>query len=66
MIQSGERYAKQSRSSSPLMYQWHEKEYMGAAHGVSGILFLLLRVRVELYALDPLRMIASIESIGCR
>ena len=31
------------------MYQWHEKEYLGAAHGVAGILFLLLKVCVDLF-----------------
>ncbi|CAF0896441.1 unnamed protein product [Adineta steineri] len=44
IIKSGEKYAKESGSKSPLMYQWHDKEYMGAAHGVSGIIYLLLKV----------------------
>lgn len=44
LIKSGERYARQSSSPSPLMYQWHEKEYLGAAHGVSGIIYLLLQI----------------------
>ena len=26
----------------PLMYEWHDKKYVGAAHGISGILFVLL------------------------
>lgn len=45
MIKSGERYAGETGSSSPLMYKWHDSEYMGAAHGVSGIVYLLLKVR---------------------
>ncbi len=44
MIKSGEKYAKESGSKSPLMYQWHDSEYLGAAHGVSGIIYLLLKV----------------------
>ncbi|UJR27908.1 hypothetical protein I4U23_009169 [Adineta vaga] len=44
IIKSGEKYAKESGSKSPLMYQWHESEYLGAAHGVSGIIYLLLKV----------------------
>ena len=44
MIRSGANYAKASNSPSPLMYQWHEKEYMGAAHGITGIVQLLLKV----------------------
>lgn len=27
------------------MYQWHESYYLGAAHGISGILYLLLQAR---------------------
>lgn len=26
------------------MYSWHDKEYIGAAHGLAGILYLLLQV----------------------
>eukprot|EP00899_Mesostigma_viride_P015413 jgi/Mesvir1/23873/Mv10668-RA.1 len=29
-------------ASCPLMYSWHGKEYLGAAHGLMGILFTLL------------------------
>ena len=29
----------------PLSYAWHDKEYLGAAHGWAGILFQLMRVR---------------------
>jgi len=46
MIKSGEKYARDSGSQSPLMYKWHDSEYMGAAHGVTGIVYLLLRVRI--------------------
>lgn len=46
MIKSGEKYARDTGSSSPLMYKWHDSEYMGAAHGVSGIIYLLLRVKI--------------------
>lgn len=28
------------------MWNWHGKEYLGAAHGVAGILYLLLQVRL--------------------
>ncbi|CAF1024078.1 unnamed protein product [Rotaria sp. Silwood1] len=44
IIKSGEKYARESCSKSPLMYQWHDSEYLGAAHGVAGIIFLLLKV----------------------
>lgn len=42
MIQSGLAYSQKHRSPSPLMYQWHGDEYLGAAHGVSGILQIFL------------------------
>ncbi len=45
MIKSGEKYARETGSKSPLMYKWHDSEYMGAAHGVSGIVYLLLKVK---------------------
>jgi len=28
--------------SWPLMWEWHDKKYLGAAHGVAGILYILL------------------------
>lgn len=30
---------------TPLMYEWHESYYLGAAHGMSGILYLLLQIK---------------------
>ncbi|XP_022086481.1 lanC-like protein 2 isoform X2 [Acanthaster planci] len=44
MIHSGESLSKREGSKSPLMYAWHEKKYIGAAHGLSGILCLLMQV----------------------
>jgi hypothetical protein len=44
MIISGEKYAQKTGSQSPLMYKWQDSEYMGAAHGASGIIYLLLKV----------------------
>ena len=31
------------QSRCPLMYEWHNKKYYGAAHGIIGILFVLLQ-----------------------
>jgi len=49
IVESGKRLAKQLkqkgiRQTPPLMYQWHEKKYLGAAHGMAGIIYLLLQV----------------------
>lgn len=43
MIESGQRYAASHRSPVPLMYQYYNTEYLGAAHGLAGILQMLLR-----------------------
>lgn len=39
--------AKSMKLSSkvPLMFEWHDSNYLGAAHGLSGILYLLLQAR---------------------
>lgn len=45
IVQSGQQYSKAKQSallSFPLMYQYHSTEYLGAAHGLSGILHMLL------------------------
>uniref|UniRef100_A0A914UL35 LanC-like protein 2 n=1 Tax=Plectus sambesii TaxID=2011161 RepID=A0A914UL35_9BILA len=39
IIESGE----SANGSFPLSYAWHDKEYLGAAHGWAGILFQLMR-----------------------
>ena len=55
IIQSGENYARQIGSPSKLMFQWYRTEYLGAAHGVSGIVFLLLKILTEDSSLIHLR-----------
>lgn len=41
-IISGREYAKRHKSLLPLMYSYYQTEYLGAAHGLSGILQMLL------------------------
>ncbi|GLG95310.1 LanC-like protein 3 homolog [Gryllus bimaculatus] len=43
ILASGKNRAIREKRKVPLMYMWHEKYYLGAAHGISGILFLLLQ-----------------------
>ncbi|GFO41049.1 LANC-like protein 2 [Plakobranchus ocellatus] len=45
VLRSGEALSKRERCSHPLMYEWHEKAYLGAAHGLAGIYFMLLQVQ---------------------
>ncbi|XP_050101197.1 lanC-like protein 3 homolog [Anopheles aquasalis] len=42
IVKRGRLYASNQRARSPLMYAYHGKEYLGAAHGVSAILHALL------------------------
>lgn len=42
MIESGRKYSRHNHSQTPLMYQYHGKEYLGAAHGLMGIVQMLL------------------------
>lgn len=44
ILNSGKSLARSCQSPCPLMYEWHLKYYLGAAHGIAGILYLLLQV----------------------
>lgn len=43
LIEKGRTYAKNHNSPLPLLFDYHEKEYLGAAHGLSGILLMILK-----------------------
>jgi hypothetical protein len=36
------------------MYSWHDKEYIGGAHGLAGILYLLLQVCFKIMIIKKL------------
>ncbi|XP_036396635.1 lanC-like protein 3 [Megalops cyprinoides] len=42
IIESGKQYARKKRKAFPLMYSYYGTEYLGAAHGLSSILQMLL------------------------
>lgn len=42
MFDSGRKYSIDHKSTFPLMYQYHGTEYLGAAHGLSSILHMML------------------------
>lgn len=44
ILSSGREYSMSKSYKTPLMYSWHEKEYLGGAHGLAGILYILLQV----------------------
>lgn len=39
IIETGKQYG---HPKSPLMYEWHQTQYFGAAHGLTGILYILM------------------------
>lgn len=43
---SGKNMAAETSIGPPLMYEWHGKKYLGAAHGIAGILFVLIQVKI--------------------
>lgn len=45
IIDSGQALASKTRDGPPLMYMWHDKKYLGAAHGIAGILYTLLKIK---------------------
>jgi lantibiotic modifying enzyme len=47
IIKSGRKYTTENKLSIPLMYQYHGREYLGAAHGISAILFSLLSIKLS-------------------
>lgn len=55
IIKSGKNTAqKEGRRNPPLLFCWHEKFYIGAAHGLAGILYMLLQCK-ELLTQDELQ-----------
>ncbi|UYV79348.1 LANCL3 [Cordylochernes scorpioides] len=42
IVHSGRRYAQEHQSPTPLMYAYYDTEYIGAAHGISAILQMLI------------------------
>lgn len=42
MILNGRKLAASLKSSPPLMYHFHNRHYLGSAHGLMGILQMLL------------------------
>ncbi|CAN0914034.1 LanC-like protein GCR2 [Linum grandiflorum] len=52
MIKSGRRMA---RNGCPLMYEWHGKKYWGAAHGLAGIMHVLMDMQLNQDEIDDVK-----------
>ena len=49
MMGAAEYKTHDEQHKQPLFYQWHDKEYLGAAHGYIGIFYVLLQVLIALF-----------------
>lgn len=45
IIKEGQQFSHHNNNGLPFFYTWHEKEYIGAAHGYVGILYTLLQAK---------------------
>ncbi|OCT74278.1 lanC-like protein 2 isoform X1 [Xenopus laevis] len=58
IIESGKNLSKEEHKTErcPLLYQWHKKQYVGAAHGLAGIYYMLMQPlsKVDVEALSDL------------
>ncbi|KAJ0180506.1 hypothetical protein K1T71_003910 [Dendrolimus kikuchii] len=52
ILKSGKQLSSQMRSECPLLWQWHDKIYYGAAHGMAGILYILLQARLYINIIE--------------
>ncbi|XP_057953029.1 lanC-like protein GCL2 [Malania oleifera] len=53
IIENGRRLASKRRS--PLMYEWHGKKYWGAAHGLTGIMHVLMDMELRADELEDVK-----------
>lgn len=51
IIESGKHLAdkiqREGSKAPPLMFEWHNTKYLGPAHGMAGIIYLLLQVSLS-------------------
>ncbi|KAI0984974.1 hypothetical protein GJ496_007407 [Pomphorhynchus laevis] len=53
ILKNGRKNRYNSRSQLPLCFKWHDKMYFGAAHGLSGILLMLIKATECVQELKP-------------
>ncbi|KAK0602785.1 hypothetical protein LWI29_036940 [Acer saccharum] len=53
IIKAGRRLANKGRC--PLMYEWHGKKYWGAAHGLAGIMHVLMDMELKLDEVEDVK-----------
>ncbi|TNM96150.1 hypothetical protein fugu_015811 [Takifugu bimaculatus] len=52
ILESGKTFSAEQKKSDrcPLLYEWHQKQYVGAAHGLAGIYYLLMQPGANVHA----------------
>lgn len=50
IVESGKNMSAEQKKTDrcPLLYEWHKKQYIGAAHGMAGIYYMLMQVSEDL------------------
>lgn len=54
ILQSGRNFSQNESFPCKLMYEWHDKRYLGAAHGLAGIFFILMQCTLSSENLNEL------------
>lgn len=62
VLVSGEHLSRKFRvqNHSPLMYEWYQEPYVGAAHGLAGIYYYLMQVK-QAFGSDSTQPMSSLE-----
>ncbi|KQJ97297.1 lanC-like protein GCR2 isoform X2 [Brachypodium distachyon] len=55
IIKEGRKLSNKDKGSCPLMYEWHGKKYWGAAHGLTGIMHVLMHTELKLDEQDDVK-----------
>ncbi|KAM4543376.1 lanC-like protein 2 [Fundulus diaphanus] len=51
IVESGKRLSAEEKTDRcPLLYEWHKKQYLGAAHGLAGIYYMLMQPGARVHA----------------
>uniref|UniRef100_A0A3P9PCS3 LanC lantibiotic synthetase component C-like 2 (bacterial) n=1 Tax=Poecilia reticulata TaxID=8081 RepID=A0A3P9PCS3_POERE len=52
IVESGKNMSAEEKKTDrcPLLYEWHKKQYVGAAHGLTGIFYILMQPGARLHS----------------
>lgn len=63
IVESGKNMSAEQKKTErcPLLYEWHKKQYIGAAHGMAGIYYMLMQVSCVLFVISFLNSLCSVK-----